>query len=267
MLVLRYYFKRRLGFANGVLFSGIGAGVLIFTPLVEWLCNQYGWRGALVVHAAINSNIIAFGALYRPSGLEKQMLKARESTSSRPNPTHTEEHTRSSWRFCKTIDESMSLSSLLKNRLFVAFSVTSIFIYWGYMSSTLFLFPKLVHDLSFSTKTASLVMTAFGISSSLAIFFHGFLLDYKVISVTNLNLLAIFVCGINPVVNPLVNSTAGQFILSVLLGAGGGVMAALVPPIIRQYVPMENVSNAIGLFYFMTVIGMLMGTEFMGKLS
>ena len=193
------------------------------------------------------------------------MLKARESTSLRQNATHTEAC--SSLRFCKTIDESMSLSILFKIRLFVVFSVASIFTYWGYISATLFLFPKLVHDLSFSTKTASLVMTAFGVSSTLARTFHGFLLDYNVIIATNLNLLAIFVCGINPVVNPLVNSTAGQFILSVLLGAGGGVMAALAPPIIRQYVPMENVSNAIGLFFFMTVIGMLMGTQFMGKLS
>ena len=55
IVVLGFYFKRRLGFANGFVFAGIGAGVMMFAPLVENLCSDYGWRGALMIHSAINA--------------------------------------------------------------------------------------------------------------------------------------------------------------------------------------------------------------------
>ena len=88
----------------------------------------------------------------------------------------------------------------------------------------------------------------------------GFLLDYKVISVTNLNLLSIVVCGINPLLNPFVTSLKGQFILAALSGVGGGVMAAMTAPVCRQYLPLDKTSNGIGLVLGLPAIVVLLLT-------
>ena len=127
------------------------------------------------------------------------------------------------------------------------------------------MYPRLVQDLDFSTRIASMVLTAYGLASTVARLLHGFLLDFKLISVTNLNLLSTFICGLSPVLNPLVTSVAGQFVLSIVLGAAGGVMDTMVVPVTRQYVPIDKVSNALGFFYAMTVVGLLMGTQLMGN--
>ena len=60
-------------------------------------------------------------------------------------------------------------------------------------------------------------------------------------------------------------SVAGHFVLSIVLGAAGGVMDTMVVPVTRQYVPIDKVSNALGFFYAMTVVGLLMGTQLMGN--
>ena len=269
IVVLGYYFKRRLGFANGFMFAGLGVGVLVFNPFLEWLCAQYGWRGALMIHSATNANILAFGALYRPTKLEKQVLRTHRRISSTTHGEETTSHDSRSFsgaRVCRALDKTFAFSSLSKSKLFVVYSLVSVFIFMGFVSSTLFVYPRLVQDLGLPTKTASLVMTAYGISSILARIFHGFLLDYKLITITNLNLISIFVCGLSPVLNPLVSTVSGQLILNIILGGAGGVLDTMVAPVIRQYVPMDDVSNAFGLFFGMTVIGLLMGTQLMGKM-
>ena len=81
VIVLGYYFKKKLGIATGVTFAGVGVGLLAMPPTVEWLCSQYGWQSALLIHSAFNAHIIVSGALYRPSKLEKQILAEGKAPS------------------------------------------------------------------------------------------------------------------------------------------------------------------------------------------
>ncbi|XP_071495520.1 monocarboxylate transporter 13-like [Diadema antillarum] len=72
--IISLYFKKRLGLANGLLYTGIGVGILAMGPLLAVLCKTYGWEGALLVHSALTANTLVCGALFRPSKLEKQLL-------------------------------------------------------------------------------------------------------------------------------------------------------------------------------------------------
>ena len=274
VVVIRYYFSRRLGFASGVSYAGIGFGLLALPPVTAWLCREYGWRGALLIHSGFNANLILCGALYRPSRLEQQILKKHSDseTSEHKSGSHnqirvtvSENDKCACSRLCQQVDDSFALSSLFRNRLYVIFSIVTIFTMWGFISTTVFLVPKLVLDLGMSIRTASLVMTAYGISNTLARLLHGLLLDYDVISVTNLNLLSIVLCGINPLMSPLVTSIEGQFILAIVFGVGGGIMASMIAPVCRQYVQINMVPNGVGLTYAISAVGMLMGTQLMGK--
>ena len=64
--MLATYFRKRRGVATGLALCGCGIGSLVFPVLIEFFTTLYGWRGALLLTAAINMNTIVCGALYRP---------------------------------------------------------------------------------------------------------------------------------------------------------------------------------------------------------
>ena len=268
--VAQFYFKKRLGFANGLVFAGSGAGLLVLTLIIERLCAEYGWQGALLIHSAILANILVCGALFRPSGLERQMIAAyKASQNSTP---HQEDQSNdgdkklsSCFTVCRDISDAFALSSLLKNRLYVVFAVVSIVINGAYMSSSVFVIPMLVYDAGLSRIRASLVFSVFGACSIVSGSLHGLLIDYKLVTVTNLYLLSLVVCGTSVLLFPPVMSVEGQFALAGTYGLGAGVMTAMAATMCRQYVSIDKVSNALGLLFTVAIVGLLLGTQMMGK--
>ena len=75
VIAVSYRFDKRLGLANGIVSSGIGFGILVMAPVIETLCEEYGWQGALLVHSAITAHRIAFALLMTPSAREKRALR------------------------------------------------------------------------------------------------------------------------------------------------------------------------------------------------
>lgn len=61
-------------FVAGIAVCGSGFGTFIFAPLTDYLIKTFGWRGALLVIAAIVLNCILFGALFRPLKHPKKQL-------------------------------------------------------------------------------------------------------------------------------------------------------------------------------------------------
>jgi len=66
LFIVTIYFDRRRGLATGLAVTGSGVGALAFPPLIEWLNEQYAWRGCLLITGAICLHIVAAGMLYRP---------------------------------------------------------------------------------------------------------------------------------------------------------------------------------------------------------
>lgn len=71
-----YYDKHR-SLATGVATAGSGLGGIVFPNLVQYLIDEYGWRGSFLVVAGINLNAFVFSALLRDSPLQKKQ-KAKE---------------------------------------------------------------------------------------------------------------------------------------------------------------------------------------------
>ncbi|XP_022093429.1 monocarboxylate transporter 13-like [Acanthaster planci] len=59
--------KQRYRTANALMYSGRGTGKMAAPPLVQFLLTSYGWRGAILVIAAITANAVVFASLFRPS--------------------------------------------------------------------------------------------------------------------------------------------------------------------------------------------------------
>ncbi|XP_062606537.1 monocarboxylate transporter 14-like [Saccostrea cucullata] len=73
-----YYDKHR-SLATGVATSGSGLGGVVFPNLVQYLIDEFGWRGSLLIVAGINLNTFIFAALLRESPVQRQQ-KAKEKT-------------------------------------------------------------------------------------------------------------------------------------------------------------------------------------------
>ncbi|XP_061181935.1 monocarboxylate transporter 14-like [Saccostrea echinata] len=71
-----YYDKHR-SLATGVATAGSGFGGIVFPNLVQFLIDEFGWRGSLLIVAGINLNTFIFAALLRDSPLQRQQ-KAKE---------------------------------------------------------------------------------------------------------------------------------------------------------------------------------------------
>ncbi|KZS15182.1 Monocarboxylate transporter [Daphnia magna] len=63
--VVAFYFDKRLSLATGLAVCGSGIGTFIFAPITQYLINEYGWRGAMLILSGIFLNIVICGALMR----------------------------------------------------------------------------------------------------------------------------------------------------------------------------------------------------------
>lgn len=76
---LGQYFNKRLTMAFGIASAGVSIGQLVFPPIYNYLIDQYGWRGSLLIVAAISLHAVPAGALFRPLKSKKRKTKPRQS--------------------------------------------------------------------------------------------------------------------------------------------------------------------------------------------
>ncbi|XP_060518855.1 monocarboxylate transporter 12 [Cylas formicarius] len=72
------YFEKKRSLATGIAVCGSGFGTFIFAPIISKLLTAYGWRGSLMIIAAIVLGCTVFGALFRP--LEKPEKELSDKT-------------------------------------------------------------------------------------------------------------------------------------------------------------------------------------------
>ncbi|XP_002739959.2 monocarboxylate transporter 12-like [Saccoglossus kowalevskii] len=75
VVIVGQYFHKHHVLANGVVFAGTATGLMAFPPLYHILIDTYGWRGAMIVMAGINMNIVVCGMLMRPPPTEDVYIR------------------------------------------------------------------------------------------------------------------------------------------------------------------------------------------------
>ena len=51
VICVQYYFKKKRPFALGTSLAGHSIGTFLFMPIIQFLIDVYGWRGAILFHA------------------------------------------------------------------------------------------------------------------------------------------------------------------------------------------------------------------------
>lgn len=91
--VVAFYFDKRLSLATGLAVCGSDIVTFIFAPITQYLINEYGWRGAMLILSGIFLNIVICGALMReiegPGGTLRGNAKGKISRSTSAEQTST----------------------------------------------------------------------------------------------------------------------------------------------------------------------------------
>ncbi|XP_063917394.1 monocarboxylate transporter 12-like isoform X2 [Zophobas morio] len=65
VVIVAYYFDKRRSFATGLAVCGSGIGTFIFAPFIQFLLQEYGWRGTTLILAGLFLNLAVCGAVMR----------------------------------------------------------------------------------------------------------------------------------------------------------------------------------------------------------
>ncbi|XP_038671858.1 monocarboxylate transporter 14-like isoform X2 [Scyliorhinus canicula] len=88
IVMVGQYFQRRRALAQGISTTGTGFGACLVTILLKTLSAEYGWRGTMLIHGAVNLNLCVCGALLRPLSSDKGFvpdLCDMQSCNSKPS--------------------------------------------------------------------------------------------------------------------------------------------------------------------------------------
>ncbi|XP_053567434.1 monocarboxylate transporter 14 [Bombina bombina] len=66
VVIVGQYFQKRRALAQGLSTTGTGFGTFLITVLLKYLCEEFGWRNAMIIQGAVTLNLCVCGALMRP---------------------------------------------------------------------------------------------------------------------------------------------------------------------------------------------------------
>ena len=66
MIAIGNYFRKYRNIAFGVTSACVGIGVIVLSPLIQYMEQEYGWRGCVQLMAAIFLHAITAGIVFKP---------------------------------------------------------------------------------------------------------------------------------------------------------------------------------------------------------
>lgn len=81
ILMVQYYFDKKRAFAGGLSLMGQGMGTFVILPILRVFVREYGWRGAMVLHAGLTLHSLLLSSLYIPFDLDSIVEKSEIAKS------------------------------------------------------------------------------------------------------------------------------------------------------------------------------------------
>ncbi|XP_025920028.1 monocarboxylate transporter 13 [Apteryx rowi] len=235
------YFTSRRALATGLAVSGASFSSFALGPLVQLLMEAYGWRGALLLLAAISLNLVASGALLRPL-----VLPGESGTPGRPR--------------CRP-----ALPQLLRHGPFVRYVLAFILVDAGY-------YVPYVHgvararELGCDEYRAALVMSVAAAADGGGRVFAGWLAARPAATLLWHLFAWAFLTGLALLFLPLGTSYAGLLALGLGYGFCAGAVAPLQFTALAEIVGARRLLHAIGLMQMFESLGSLLGAPLAGWL-
>nr|XP_002741996.1 PREDICTED: monocarboxylate transporter 9-like [Saccoglossus kowalevskii] len=299
IVIVGQYCHKRHALANGIVYAGNSVGMMVFPPLHHKLIETYGWRGAMIVMAGINLNVVVCGMLMRPplkvhirideDNLTKNTKDDTNITSehvllgveSDPDEKYNEESTcyktrqysdsqiNTEYIDSGVMEKPMSLrrkvsehlgTHLFTNNWFCTLSICILITNMGKLAIFVHFVNKAVTS-GIPVREASFLMTVLGIGSLIGRITHGWFVDLGYHSPMFFAACAATVAGTSAALVAIANGNyAVHVFIAALYGVSSGIHSPLNGPVsLKICVGVQHLSSAFGWYLFYAGIGNLCG--------
>ncbi|XP_078613926.1 monocarboxylate transporter 13-like [Branchiostoma floridae x Branchiostoma japonicum] len=255
------YFDRRHATANGIAVCGLGVGQLALPPLFQFLIDEFGWRGALLIVAGLMLNGCVCGALMRPIHLaedtKEQVDRKAQSSGDQELPiVHVP--------FRRKVNETFHVS-LLKHRPFLVFSVSMFAMVLG--NSVVFVHPVAhAQNLGVEKTSAAFLLSIMGVSEIFSRPLNGWLSDRGKISKIYYYMIGVTGMAIANLAIPFASNYTGLAACMVLYGLFSGIVFPLVAVLVCRYSGASRISSGLGWAFVFQGAAFLLGPPVAGWL-
>lgn len=266
------YFSRRKALAYGIAMSGSGIGIFILAPVVQFLIEQFSWRGALLILGGFVLNLCVCGALMRPLTLKEDHPSSEKSHDCRtqkedckhaaPYSPLTKERTQT----CLCCSLQQEYSFLLMSD-FVLLAVSVLFMAYGCSPLFVYLVPYAL-SVGVSHQQAAFLMSILGVIDIIGNITFGWLTDRRCLKNYRCAcyLFAVGLDGLCYLCLPLLQSFPLLVSFSCTFGYFDGAYVTLMPVVTAEIVGTTSLSSALGVVYFLHAVPYLVSPPIAGWL-
>lgn len=109
VVIVAYYFDTKRSFATGLSVCGSGIGTMVFAPLTQYLLDEYGWRGTVLILAGFFLNMVVCGALMRDlpwtaNKFKAQIMENRQKRTRKKSQNRSGSSVKSLWTATSSAD-------------------------------------------------------------------------------------------------------------------------------------------------------------------
>jgi MFS family permease len=230
------WFRKRRGLALAIVLSGSGTGSIILPIVAQHMISTHGWRSAYVTLGAIALIGLPLTALFmrnRPDGGEQAV----------------------------TAETTVGLGSAFRTRVFWIIAIAVMLSAFS-MNAIIAHLAAMLVGRGVSGTSAALALSALGISAIAARLFTGHLLDRAAAPLVSLSVLLIAATG--AALLAYAASPWAGICGAILMGAGSGSEADVVPYMIAEYLGRKRFATLYGLSWTAYAIGGATGPMLMG---
>ncbi|XP_067879770.1 monocarboxylate transporter 13-like [Heterodontus francisci] len=251
--VSRYFNKRRT-LAMGMAFTGVGIGSFVFSPLFQYLLDEYTWRGALLIIAGMMLNLMACGALIRPLTLKEDRVCAVVPGGGQQS-------------CCGTGSMIFNLLdlTLLRHWPFMTLVLSITLINTGYFVPYVH-FVAHARLIGFDEYQAAFLMSVAGVLDLIGRLLSGWFSDLRKMQLVHILMLWTSLTGLTLIVLPFGRTYPVLMLISVAYGFCSGALTPVVFSLLPEIVGIGRIYGALGLLQMLESVGGLLGAPMSGWL-
>ncbi|XP_069938837.1 monocarboxylate transporter 13-like [Cherax quadricarinatus] len=195
VLVLTRYFKRRLGRANAFMVGGVCTGQMLGPPLVTYLQEEYGFKGATLIVAALMLNTSVASVVFHPVEWHTKSPSNVKKLDNNRSSSRSQEYGVGA-TLVKMICSLGKQLKILQNARVVIFAVAGNCVFSSYLNFFV-LVPFVMEAGGFSQEEASWCMSVSAASNLATRLLVSSLADWSWFSIRGCFMAGIFVVAVS----------------------------------------------------------------------
>ncbi|XP_078586113.1 monocarboxylate transporter 13-like [Branchiostoma floridae x Branchiostoma japonicum] len=271
MAIVGQYFTKRRALANSLTMLGSSVTSMAFPPLFQYLMDEFGLKGALLIIGGIMLHMVVAGALIRPLEAYKDRTGPKKPRNSRMNDSDTVLETgtankcsAAATKFLKTFWAQMDFKVILIPA--VALFLTSLFLVsLGVIVPALYIVPR-AKQLQIEDYAAASLLSVISIADMVSRLAVGAIPDNSRFSRFDQYGLSLCLLGISNLLFPLAKSYPALVAYAIAHGAFYGAFIPTSLTCVAELVGPKRLPSAIGILMSIQGFASLAGPPFAGWL-